>query len=222
MRAIGRANRRGRAVVLTQHLRARGFSLVEMMVALVVGLIVVGAVLALVVSIMTSNRETLQATRLNQELRATLATIANDLRRARSVDDPLSVAMAPGGNPYAAISTATDGCVVYAYDGALDGPWHLIKIASGAVVLQATASRPTDCSGGGSPVRLGSEQVEITSLAFTPPTTTGTPPQSTDESLVRAVTVTVTGHLVDSDPALAAVSRTMSQTVYVRSVGTGI
>lgn len=208
--------------MLTPKAGVRGFSLVELMVALVVGLIVVGAVLALVVSIMTSNRETLQATRLNQELRATLATIANDLRRARSVDDPLTVAMAAGGNPYAAISTATAGCVVYAYDGALGGPWHLIKMASGAILLQAAATRPTDCSGGGSPVRLGSEQVEITSLEFTPSTTTGTPPQPTDESLVRAVTVTITGHLIDADAALSGVSRTMSQTVYVRSVGTGI
>ena len=69
---------------------ARGFSLIELMVAMVVGLIVVGAVLALVVSIMKSNRQTLQSTRLNQEMRATLAVIANDLRRARSVTDPFS------------------------------------------------------------------------------------------------------------------------------------
>ena len=57
--------------------RQRGFSLVEMMVALVLGLVVTGAVLALVVAIIHSNRQTLQSTRLNQELRATLAVIAS-------------------------------------------------------------------------------------------------------------------------------------------------
>ena len=72
---------------------ARGFSLVEMMVALALGLIVVTAVLALVLSIIRSNRQTLQSTRLNQELRATLAVIASDLRRARSVEDPLTTAL---------------------------------------------------------------------------------------------------------------------------------
>jgi len=199
-----------------------GFSLVELMVALVVGLVVVGAVLALVVAIMESNRETLQATRLNQELRATLAVIANDLRRARSVEDPLTVAMAAGGNPYAAVSTATAGCVVYAYDGALNGPWHLIKLDSGAVVLQGVGTRPVSCSPSGTPVRLGSDQVEITALTFTPTTTTSTPPQPTDESLVREVTVTITGHLVDPNTGLAGISRTVSQTVFVRSVGVGI
>jgi prepilin-type N-terminal cleavage/methylation domain-containing protein len=206
----------------TRRIRARGFSLIELMVALVAGLIVVGAVLALVASIMQSNRETLQSTRLNQELRATLAVVANDLRRARSVEDPLTVAVAAGGNPFAAVSTATAGCVMYAYEGALDGPWHLIRLDSGAVVLQATATRPASCSSAGTPVRLGSEQVEITALTFTPTTTSGTPPQATDESLVREVTVSITGHLIDSNTGLASISRTMSQTVYVRSVGTGI
>jgi type II secretory pathway component PulJ len=200
----------------------RGFSLVELMVALVAGLVVVGAVLALVVAIMESNRETLQATRLNQELRATLAVIANDLRRARSVEDPLTVAMAAGGNPYSAVSTAAAGCVVYAYDGALNGPWHLIKLASGAVVLQGVATRPANCSPSGTPVRLGSEQVEITALTFTPTTTTSSPPQPTDESLVRELTVTITGHLVDTNTGVASISRTVSQTVFVRSVGIGI
>lgn len=206
----------------TPRAQASGLSLVELMVALVAGLVVVGAVLALVVSIMKSNRETLQSTRLNQELRATLAVIANDLRRARSVEDPLTVAMAAGGNPFAAVSTSTAGCVVYAYDGALDGPWHLIKVDSGAVVLQGTATRPASCSSGGTPVRLGSEQVEITALTFSPTTTTSAPPQATDESLVRQLTVSITGHLVDTNSGLASISRTVSQTVYVRSVGTGI
>jgi prepilin-type N-terminal cleavage/methylation domain-containing protein len=201
---------------------ARGFSLVELMVALVAGLIVVGAVLALVVSIMESNRETLQSTRLNQELRATLAVIANDLRRARSVEDPLTVAVAVGGNPFAAVSTSTAGCIVYAYEGALDGPWHLIKLDSGAVVLQGMGSRPASCSPAGTPMRLGSEQVEITELTFTPTTTASTPPLATDESLVRQLTVSITGHLVDTNSGLAGISRTVSQTVYVRSVGTGI
>ena len=59
------------------------------MVALVVGLIVIGAVLALVMAIMKSNRETLQATRLNQELRATMAVVATDIRRATRVRGPV-------------------------------------------------------------------------------------------------------------------------------------
>jgi len=64
--------------------------------------------------------------------------------------------------------------------------------------------------------------VQITALTFTPTTTAGTPPQATDETLVREVTVTITGHLVDPNTGLAGISRTVSQTVFVRSVGVGI
>ena len=195
--------------------RHAGFSLVELMVALVLGLIVTGAVVALVVAIIHSNRQTLQATRLNQELRATLAVIANDLRRARAVDDPLSIAVAAGGNPYRAVNTATAGCVVYAYEGAMDGPWHVIRLDAGRVVLQGTAAKPANCTPAGTPEVLGSNQVEITQLSFTPTTTVA------DEELVRAITVTIAGRLVDDDQSISGITRTMAQTVYVRSIGTG-
>lgn len=202
--------------------RVRGVSLVEMMVALVAGMIVVGAVLALVLAIVKSDRQTLQVTRLNQELRATLAVIANDLRRARSVGDPLSTAVIVTGNPYRAVSTATSGCVVYAYDGAIDGPWHVVRLLSGTVVMQGATARPATCSVGGSPVALGSRQVEITALSFTPTTTASTPPVVTDEGVVRDFTITITGRLIDQDTGLSSVTRTMSQDVYVRSVGAGV
>ena len=42
-----------------------------------------------------------------------------------------------------------------------------------------------------------------------------------DEELVRAVTVTIAGRLIDDDQGLSGITRTMAQTVYVRSVGTG-
>lgn len=189
---------------------------------MVLGLIVTGAVIALVVAIIKSNRQTLQATRLTQELRATLSVITNDLRRARAVDDPLSTAIQPGGNPYMAVSTATAGCVVYAYDDAINGPWHVVKLDAGQVVLQGAATKPANCSPAGTPVVLGSRQVEITALTFTPATTATTPPLATDESIVREFTVTIAGHLIDDSAELASITRTMSQTVYVRSVGAGI
>jgi prepilin-type N-terminal cleavage/methylation domain-containing protein len=200
---------------------SRGFSLVELMIALVLGLIVSGAAIALVVAIIKSNRQTLQATRLTQELRATLAVIANDLRRARSVDDPLSTALVPGGNPFGAVSTANAACAIYAYDGAIDGPWHVVRLDAGRIVLLGSATRPANCTSGSSPFVLGSDQVEITELTFTPTTTATTPPLASNESIVREFTVTIAGRLVDDDAQLAGITRTMSQTVYVRAVGAG-
>jgi type IV pilus assembly protein PilW len=207
--------------MLTLH-RQRGFTLVEMMVAMVLGLIVVGAVVALVVAVIHSNRTTLQSTRLHQELRATLQVVANDLRRARSVADPLSTALLVSGNPFAPMRTDTDGCIVFAYDGAINGPWHVIKLDAGRVVLQGSANEPGTCSPPGTPTPIGSDQIEITDLDFSPVTTSSTPPLATDEAVVREFTVTITGRLRDDDPSLQSLTRTMSQTIFVRSVGAGI
>ena len=212
--------------------RQRGFSLVEMMVALVLGLVVTGAVLALVVAIIHSNRQTLQSTRLNQELRATLAVIASDLRRARSVQDPLTTALLPGGNPYQAVSAtmpaADAGCLLYGYDadedkdGVSESRWHILRratVADGSarvVLLSFSPTAPADCAAAGVEVPLGSDQVDITRLVVSPVTS------AADAGVVREVTVTLTGHLIDGDAGLADIDRTMSQTVYVRSVGAGI
>ena len=50
-------------------------------------------------------------------------------------------------------------------------------------------------------------------LAFTPATTSTTAPT------MRGVQVTLTGHLVDDNAELSSVSRTITQDVFVRSVG---
>ena len=88
---------------------AAGFTLIEMMVAIVLGLLVVGAVLAFIVSLVRANSETVLSTRLNQELRATMALISNDVRRARGLMDPIA-AVGKGGvvaNPYSTIDLST-------------------------------------------------------------------------------------------------------------------
>lgn len=224
----------------------RGFSLVELMVALVVGLVVIGAVLALVVSIMKSNRETLQATRLNQELRATLAVIANDLRRARSVDDPLTEALNANGSRFkklriVSINGGLDTCAIYGYQPATGGgEWHVITLDTGSLRLHTAPldllnppdyGEPNACSEGSDHGPLGSAQVFITSLQIKPTqqevllgqaTTNDDPTKPTDEGIVREVTITLSGHLVDPNTGVAGVTRTMRQAVFLRSVGVGI
>jgi prepilin-type N-terminal cleavage/methylation domain-containing protein len=69
--------------------RARGFSLVEMMISMVLGLIVIGAALVLVVSVVRANSETVRATQLTSELRATLGVVSKEVQRARLMRDPL-------------------------------------------------------------------------------------------------------------------------------------
>jgi prepilin-type N-terminal cleavage/methylation domain-containing protein len=106
--------------------RQSGFSLVELMVALVAGLIVSGAVIAFTMSSMKSNGEYVQSTRLTQELRNTLDLVSRDLRRAGYDEGALGYMSTNTGSAFApillgtAISPATTPasyqCVIYSYD----------------------------------------------------------------------------------------------------------
>jgi len=196
---------------------AAGFTLIEMMIAMVIGLIVVIAVIAFIVAIMRSNNQTIQATRLTQELRATMVVIAADLKRARSVSDPLAAATADTatGQIYydlSSINTATAGCIQYGYQGQVDGlPTNFFRTVSvsGNRVLLATGSaavptipvRPA-CGTG---TQIGSDQVNITTLTFTAVNS-------------RRFDVTLTGALAAANSDMGAVRRTITETVYVRSM----
>jgi Tfp pilus assembly protein PilW len=191
--------------------RNTGFSLVELMIALVVGMIVVGAVLALVISMVRANNQTIQVTRLTQELRATAAIIANDLKRARGVADPL--AAAKQGNAFNDLCKATVAAnnerIWYGYAGALGGGYHLLRINNGKVEMGTTATPvdPVNCGIPGDTQwqQLSSTQVNIGAMTFT---VSG-----------RKIDVTLTGTLTTGNPDVQGISRTLTQTVFVRSVG---
>jgi prepilin-type N-terminal cleavage/methylation domain-containing protein len=99
----------------------KGFSLVELMVSLVAGLIVSGAVLAFTVSSLQSNTEYVTSTRLNQNLREVIDYTSRELRRAgydqvhldQLAQNPDSVTVSPFTPIF--INDESD-CVIYAID----------------------------------------------------------------------------------------------------------
>lgn len=188
--------------------KSGGFTLIELMIAMVLGLIVIGAVLALSLSLMRANNQTIAGTRLTQELRAVAGLMASDLRRAGGVVDPLIVATANNGNPlnpFAAISTATAGCIQYGYAGAEGGNFRAINFRQGAVFMAAGAADP-GCGGG---TQLSSPQVTITGLAFERQS-----PCGTTNATGRCIRITLAGRLTDD----AAITRQYTQDIYVRSI----
>lgn len=124
---------------MLKHARQRGMTLIELMIAMTVGLIVVGAVLSVYLLTLESSNATLKSGRLNQELAAIMNIMANDIRRAGYAnanangvnppapdwDDPdntnandLDNFKAPHTNPFNQRgSTALE---VHTYDGATD------------------------------------------------------------------------------------------------------
>lgn len=63
-------------------LRGRGFNLVELMVAMVAGLLLVAAVISLFATILKANHTAMQTSRLNQEIQMLTDMMARDIQRA--------------------------------------------------------------------------------------------------------------------------------------------
>lgn len=113
--------------------RQLGFSLAELMIALVAGLIVSGAVLSFFLSSMKSNGEFVQSTRLTQELRNSLNLMTNDLQRAGYDQDSLGYLASGGSTPFTPLNLdVANSCVIYSYDKA-GGTIGLLDLANGEV-----------------------------------------------------------------------------------------
>lgn len=97
--------------------QAGGFSLVELMVALVAGLIVSAAVLSFFFSSMKSNGEYVQSTRLSQELRNSMDLLTRDLRRAGYDQNGMAQLAKGTASPFAPVQISGE-CILYSYDKA--------------------------------------------------------------------------------------------------------
>lgn len=183
---------------------AAGFNLVELMVALGLGLIVVLAAVGFVVSIAKANAQNIQVTRLTQELRALSEVMSREIRRSRYVADPVSLVASVGANNRDAIDTTTAGCIVFGYDEPPDPPAAAVTVSrsirlDGSAILLNPAG--TNCTGGS---RISSQEIRITNLSFAQPTPS-------------RIEVSVTGTFANPPPGLEGLARTFRQTIYIRS-----
>lgn len=191
--------------------RIRGLSLIELMIALVAGLVVSGAALALVVSTMKANAETLRATRLTQELRSTTEIASRELRRARSVTDPIanvglaSASMIKACNTITPAAGASANCATFGYDcaSATSAVFKAIGLANGKVRLASSTSAVPACPTSSTGTQLSSDNITITTLSI-----------SADATYPDKYTITVAGKFNNDITGLV---RTFSQEVRIRS-----
>ena len=183
---------RNRTMKRTVSARVGGFTLVELMVTMVIGLIVIGAVTALVLSMVRSNKETIAATRLTQELRATTAVITSELQRAGSSGNPFNITSTVA---LGTVNTSTAGCIIYSY-GDTGGTTvnRAISLSGGAVYMGTTAC-------GSSGTKLSSSSVSISALTFT--------------RSGQRITVTLSGYM----PGNSSITRSYTQTVFAPGLG---
>jgi prepilin-type N-terminal cleavage/methylation domain-containing protein len=161
----------------------RGFGLVEMMIALVLGLVVSGSVVAFIGSIIRANAQTVRITRLNQELRSTSEMIGRELKRAQSVSEPLTNIGNPSGTACTGVDTPVGchdasivlnvvnaSCITYGYGGSGQGNFRAIFLDTTNTAAQdvkiARGNAAVACTNG-TGTALNSPLVTITAMSIT-------------------------------------------------------
>lgn len=190
--------------------RMSGVTLIELMVALVAGLIVSGAALALIIAIIRSNADNIRATRLTQELRTTAEVVARDLRRARGVEDPIanvgadSAAMLKACNAITPVSGANSSCVTFAYDcvSPTSGTFRAIGLADGKVRIATSGTAIPACPTASTGMQLSSDALVIQTFNV--------------KAVNDGYTIRIEGSFAD-DSASAPLVRKISQEVRIRS-----
>jgi prepilin-type N-terminal cleavage/methylation domain-containing protein len=190
--------------MITTKRRQSGVTLIELMISLVLGLIVTGAVLALIASIIKSNGETIKTTRLTQELRAMSDVLAMEVRRARGLSDPLANVGSGGVGPVSDcdIDPVPSGtCVQIGYDcniAEATGRFRTFSFQNGELMLATATDAPPACGTGAA---LNSSDLALDNVTMA-------------EAADGSINVTLTGHLRSDN---SGVRRSLSRAIWPRS-----
>lgn len=186
--------------------RNRGFTLIELMVALVLGLVVVGGVMGVFMSTYQSNAQNIKSVRLNEEMRAVMSMMTRDIRRAGVRDLAWQPSLLGSANVFANdvnwvvsrydTTVPANSCALFAYDSdsndVLGNPdrmgYRMRREVSGGIARQSVETRRTGtaCNGAGWEKVTDENIMNVLSLNFT---TTLEP--GTSGVAVRTVIVTL-------------------------------
>ncbi|MGR8980859.1 MAG: PilW family protein [Gammaproteobacteria bacterium] len=197
----------------------KGFTLIELMISIVIGLFILSAVLSLFVSMIKSDADNAKAVQLNQELRTVMSLMTRDIRRAganrNAASDSLEM---PPSNPFSVAGSTllsiaanaqgdADSCITYSYD-ANDGTNELygFRLDSGEHTVETRASGQA-CNEGGWNDLTDNNLVNITELTF------ADNPVMEGGITIHEINIELYGQLVSD----SSVFRTISETVRVRN-----
>lgn len=152
--------------------RQSGFSLIELMVALVLALAVSAASVLFISAIIRSNAETIASTRLTQELRSLNEVIAREIRRARYIADPIAnIGAGDDAAGMDVLDLSTAGCIRFGYQvppgeaGAGDSEFRAIRLdPNSGTVLIGRGDADLGCANADTPISSG--QLQVTRLDF--------------------------------------------------------
>ena len=170
-----------------------GYTLIEIMLALLLGIIIVGATGSIYISSVKGSADTIKSARLNYDLETAMQFMINEIRRSgywggavTGSDAMLNPAMLGGANITISDATGAAGnnCILYSYDADENGfntpsdqtddigtdEFYGFKLENNTIKIRyavaGTAAANLTCNVGSWENILDSDNVEITSLTF--------------------------------------------------------
>lgn len=210
--------------------RNAGFTLIELMIALVLGLFVVGVTISVYTLVARGSSETVKSARLNHDMQMAMSVMVNDIRRAGYWGGAVIESNAED-NPFMDATTVlqrpSSTCILYSYDGdngdgVVDGTeYYGFKLNGTTISIRLSGSTTADCTDGTWSTLTDSDEINVTALTFTLTsackniTDEDTSCTGTDDKIIeqREVTISMTAQLVDD----SSVSKTLTSDVIVRN-----
>ena len=170
--------------------KQKGFTLIEIMISLLLGIIVIGGALSIYISTVRGGTDITNSARLNYDLDSVMQLMVNDIRRsgywggAVSGSNAINSATNPG-NPFtlgtANIQIPVSSCILYTYDfdddtvldvdgeaGSLgdESEFFGFKLEDAEIKVRSSKVADNDCVGDGWEAVTDSDKIEITHLQF--------------------------------------------------------
>lgn len=206
-----------------------GFTLIELLIALVISTLLLSGLLALFGANVGHYNKTMNYNRLNEQLKAALEIMANDIRRAGYwANASNDVATNQNNNPFMTSTTdvsvnANNNCILFSYDHGNNGSLPAISANYDddrygfQLSNNAIQSRPPgaafSCAASGWENVTDPNIITITNLTFTLINSTITTGPGSQGIRMRSVDISVTGQLAND----STVSRTLTQHVRIRN-----
>lgn len=169
----------------TKMKKQNGYTLIELMIAIALGLIVVGATIAIYISAVGSSSSTIKSARLNHDLEAVMALMINDIKRSGYWGGAV-VGVDSRNNPFTAAATNINipisTCILYSYDANSNGSltpnvltddvdaneYYGFKLINNTLSMRktGTTTNSADCSDGTWDEFIDGNQLTITALNF--------------------------------------------------------
>lgn len=211
--------------------RQKGFTLVEILIALAINAFVFGVLITVFVTNLNYYHQSIEINRLNDQLQTVLQLMSDDIRRAGYwANANTDIGLDQNNNPFQAAGVdltinGSGNCILFAYDHDSNGSLAPVSSSAdderygyrlnGGAVQARPPGAAYDCTAAANTWEnmTDTNVLTITALSFTPTTVTITTGPGTKGVSFRSIDISLTGQLTSN----SSITKTVTQHVRIRN-----